>query len=431
MKPSCRPTQAKYVLAYILYRVVTVLLVPVLVIQLLLRSVTRLKAYRHRMGERFGIIRAPQHTNGLLIHCVSVGEVVVAAKLIERLLQRKPDEFITVTTTTPTGSERLQQLLGKRINHCYLPYDMGFAMQRLISAIQPRHVLITEVELWPTLVTTCWQRNIPVSVINARMTERSAQRYQKVEWLFTPMLQKIHMIGVQSERDYIQYQQLGATPSQLHLTHNIKFDVTITANDTQKIQGLSQRFSWSERPVLIAASTHETEEEYILSAFDELRKNHPRLLLILVPRHPQRFTSVEHTLANYHYVRLSDNHHVSDTTDIIYGNTLGELNALYAYADMAFIGGSLAAKGGHNPLEACVHQIPCMMGPHTYNNPHICQTLEQAGALVRVTNSADIVNCVDEWITSPSRRQQQGQAGMNTIQQNSGAIEANLAHLGL
>lgn len=431
MKPSCRPKQAKYVLAYILYRVTTVLLVPALVIQLLLRSVTRLKAYRHRMGERFGIIRAPQHTNGLLIHCVSVGEVTVAAKLIERLLQRNPDEFITVTTTTPTGSERLQQLLGKRVNHCYLPYDMGFAMGRLINVIQPRHVLITEVELWPTLITRCWQHNIPVSVINARMTERSAQRYRKVDWLFTPMLQKIHMIGAQSERDFIQYQQLGATPSQLRLTHNIKFDVTITANDKQKIQSLSHRFSWSERPVLIAASTHETEEEYILSAFDELRKKHPRLLLILVPRHPQRFTNVENTLTNYRYVRLSDNHHVTDTTDIIYGNTLGELNALYAYADMAFIGGSLASKGGHNPLEACVHQIPCMIGPHTYNNPHICEALEQAGALIRVASSADIVNCVDGWITSPSHRQQQGQAGINTIQQNSGAIEANLAHLGL
>lgn len=411
------------------YSIFTLLLIPLLVCQLLIRSVTRFSGYRFRIKERFGFMPKPSQSGGLLIHCVSVGEVVVACRLIESLFAINPDAVITVTTTTPTGSERLLQLLGKRVHHCYIPYDMPFAMKRLINCVQPSQVLVTEVELWPNLVNTCWQRQIPISIINARMTERSAERYKKIHLLFTPMLQKLSHICVQSQRDYEQYQRLGASEQQLTLTQNIKFD--LTPPSLQKPLDIVGTHTLNQRVVFIAASTHDPEEEAVLGAFDSLKTQYPNLLLILVPRHPQRFDIVAKRISQYQVAKLSQSDVISDNTEILFGDTLGQLNQLYPLADFAFIGGSIAPKGGHNPLEACIHGIPCMMGSHVYNNPYICHTLAENGAITWVNTADDIAHCISQWINTPGLCQQQGQAGIKTIQENTGAVENTLRCLGL
>lgn len=419
-----------------LYSLLTFLLIPLLIAQLLTRSLTRFKAYRHRIIERFGYTPIPPQTGGILVHCVSVGEVVVACKLIDKLLSQQPNLVITVTTTTPTGSERLTQLMANRVHHCYLPYDIRPCMSRLLKIIQPSQVLVTEVELWPNFVDLCWRRDIPISIVNARMTERSASRYQRVSWIFQPMLSKLSNICAQSQRDYDQYQKLGAPPHTLTLSHNIKFDI---AEDNivplaPQLLPLKQWLSETPRPVFIAASTHDPEENVVLKAYDLLSKTFPNLLLILAPRHPQRFEKVSQMLSSYAFIRLSrvtEQSAIPEGTNVVYGDTLGQLNTLYNFADFAFIGGSIADKGGHNPLEASVKGIPCMMGHSIYNNPYICETLAQGNALQWVTSSDDIVTCAKEWLITPQKRQQQGQAGINIIAKNRGAIDNTLKRLGL
>ena len=309
-------------------------------------------------------------------------------------------------------------------------------MSHFLNVIQPSQVLVTEVELWPNLVDLCWHRKIPISIVNARMTERSASRYQRVNWIFQPMLSKLGHICAQSRRDYEQYQKLGAPLHTLTLTHNIKFDITEdkAALLPPQLSPLKRWISENPRPIFIAASTHETEEDVVLKAYDMLSKSFPKLLLILAPRHPQRFAKVAQMLTGYEFIRLSqltEQSTIPKDADIIYGDTLGQLNMLYTFADFAFIGGSIANKGGHNPLEASIKGIPCMMGQHIYNNPYICETLAEGNALQWIMSSDDLVSCAQEWLINPKKRQQQGQAGVDIIANNRGAIDNTLKRLGL
>ncbi|AGP80394.1 3-deoxy-D-manno-octulosonic-acid transferase [Alteromonas mediterranea MED64] len=407
------------------YSFVLVFVIPFAFLQLMLRGATRNKNYNRRRFERFGFVSHAPKENGYLFHCVSVGEVVAASCLIKRIMQDEPECQITVTTTTPTGSARVRAIFGDTVHHFYLPYDLHMAMAVMLKRIKPKAVLITEVELWPNLIHACWKRDIPVMVVNARMTDRSARRYKKISKLFNPMLGKLYHICAQGERDFANYAWLGVSEQKLTLTNNIKFDqVVSTVAAGHPFLGLSKE----EYPILVAGSTHDTEETAVLNAAKLLWRKNPSLKVIIVPRHPERFDSVAKLIeaTGLPFVRSSQEQSVPENTNVILLDEMGKLNDAYAVGAFAFVGGSIADKGGHNALEPASFSIPIMMGPNTYNNPVICSHLEECGALVKIDSGEEMFTIVDKWICEPNERKKAGQAGRKVLEDNSGALESTV-----
>ncbi len=408
------------------YSLVLAIAIPFAFIHLLIKA-TKASDDSHRgRFERFGIVPKPLKQNGYLFHCVSVGEVVAASCVIKRIMQHEPDAQITVTTTTPTGSARVRDIFKDTVHHFYLPYDLSLTMSSMLKRIKPKAVMITEVELWPNLIHVCWKRNIPVMVINARMTERSAKRYKKIGQLFNPMLAKLSHVCAQGQRDYDNYAWLGVAQDKLTLTNNIKFDQAAnTASSSAHFLGLAK----GERPILVAGSTHEPEESVIVESAKVLWDENPQLRVIIVPRHPERFEAVAKLLErhNLNFVKSSEVDNVPDDVNVILLDEMGKLNHAYAVATFAFVGGSIADRGGHNALEPAAFSLPIMMGPHTYNNPVICDYLKECGALSIVEDASRVSSTVQEWLESPSKAEKAGMAGKKVLQDNSGALDSTLA----
>lgn len=408
------------------YSCVLALLIPFAIAQLVMRGSTRNKDYNRRRFERFGFVRRPPKENGYLFHCVSVGEVVAASCLIKRIMRLEPDAQITITTTTPTGSARVRDIFKDTVHHFYLPYDLHMAMAGMLKRVKPKMVMITEVELWPNLVHACWKRHIPVVVINARMTDRSAKRYKKIGKLFNPMLGKLSHVCAQGQRDFDNYSWLGMDNNRLTLTNNIKFDqASSEINTSSHFIGISR----GERPLLVAGSTHEPEEKAILDAALEVWKVLPSFRVVIVPRHPERFDTVAKIIEKYNvsFARTSEIASVPDDINVILLDEMGKLNQAYAVASFAFVGGSIAERGGHNALEPAAFSLPILMGPHTYNNPVICEYLQNCGALTIVEDSANMVSALTRWLQKPDEASTAGSAGNRVLLDNSGALNATLS----
>ena len=418
--PSYRSTMAQTLFRWF-YSFVLVLVIPFAFINLVRRGVLRTRDYNRRRFERFGFVAPPPATGGYLFHCVSVGEVVAASCLIKKIMQQEPNTQITVTTTTPTGSARVRAIFGNQVHHFYLPYDLHMAMAGMLRRVKPKAVLITEVELWPNLIHVCWRKCIPVMVINARMTDRSARRYKKVGILFEPMLGKLSHVCAQGQRDYDNYRFLGMPSDRLSLTNNIKFDQAANA----KPAAMPFMHLNNARPVLVAGSTHDPEEKVLLSVLHRLLPEFPDVLLILVPRHPERFAAVEKMLAEagVHYVCSEAAGQVPAHCQVVLLNEMGRLNEAYQVANIAFVGGSLADRGGHNALEPAAVAVPVIMGPHTYNNPVICAYLEQCGALTLVNSDEDMATLCRTWLTDPEVAKKAGLAGRQVLEDNRGALQ--------
>lgn len=414
-----------------LYSALLLLLIPVAFINLLVRGYSRQIEYAQRKRERFGILPANLEKGGYLIHCVSVGEVVAAAPVVKAIKSKQPNLTITITTTTPTGSQRVQDVFGDSVQHFYLPYDVPLFMRRLLTGLKPTKVCVTEVELWPNFVHHCWRRDIPVFVINARMTDRSMQRYQKFPALFEPMLHKLSCVCAQGQRDWDNYLQLGVQTERLVLTNNIKFELNLNKQLQDAVNDFAKHLQLANRPVWVAASTHDPEESVVLETHSELLKQYPELLLILVPRHPQRFTAVAELLTDkqLNFVRSAEKRPLEASTQVLLVDEMGRLNAAYGLANFAFVGGSIADKGGHNALEAALFSIPSMMGYHTYNNPEICQLLQDAGGLVSVQNATDMLKCIRHWLEQPALLKNAGESAKQVIVDNSGALERTLVQI--
>ncbi len=424
-----RPTLVQDMLRWS-YSLLLTLLIPFAFASLLVKAAIRSKSYNRRRFERFGFIPRAPKAGGILLHCVSVGEVVAATGLIKKIQTLQPDLQITITTTTPTGSDRVKQTFGDSVHHFYLPFDLHMAMAGMLSRVKPSQVLIMEVELWPNLIHACWKKGIPVSVINARMTDRSVKGYQRLNMLAAPMLHKLHQVCTQGQRDYDNYLQLGINPEKLHLTNNIKFDLEIPEKTLLRADTLAQ-YGLANRRILIAGSTHEPEEAILLDAYKKLKTEFADLLLVLVPRHPHRFDLVAQLCQKQRLTlcRTSAQQPCNAGSDILLADEMGLLARLYAVADIAFVGGSLALRGGHNALEPAALAVPILMGPSQHNNPQICQILKQAGALKNVTDSQHIIMQARNWLTNPSGMQQAGEAGLAVLKANRGAIDATLACL--
>ena len=415
-----------------LYSLLWIALLPLTLLVSLYKVLSRSKDYGARLSERYGFIPKPKRTGGILLHCVSVGEVVAATTLVKAILAKHPKTVFTITTTTPTGSERVKQTFGDSVNHFYLSYDLPMAMNNLLNTIKPEKVMITEVELWPNLIHSAWKQQIPVYIVNARLTNKSRQAYSKLSALFVPMLHKVTAVCAQGQRDYDNYLALGAKEEQVVLTNNIKFDQAITTEEQKKVDELQQQLTPTNRTVLIAGSTHEPEEQVLLDAYKELKPKHPDLLLIIVPRHPQRFSKVEQLIQKQalSQIKVSENISVSDETDVVLADQMGILKALYGISNVAFVGGSIADKGGHNALEAALFGIPVVMGSHTYNNPAICDALAEAGALQTADTAPTLVALLQPWLDDPVLREKDGQTGKRVVIDNSGAIGRTLEVLG-
>lgn len=412
----------------ILYIILVYLIQPLVWLKLLWRS-RKAPAYRQRILERYGFCNNKVKPDGILVHAVSVGETIAAIPLIKALQQQYPDLPITVTTMTPTGSQRVKDLLNNSVSHVYLPYDLPCAIKRFLTILRPKLVIIMETELWPNLISQCNKSQIPLIIANARLSERSANRYQKLGRAISNLLSKISMVVAQNQQDGERFVSLGLPASHLAVTGSIKFDIDLTAEQQQKIAQLKQQWQLN-RPTLIAASTHSGEDEIILTAFKHLLKTHSNLLLIIVPRHPERFRAVEKLITDngFNYLCRSSNAMPTAQTQVILGDTMGELLELYALADIAFVGGSLVEHGGHNPLEPALHHIPIISGEHFFNFKVICEQLIAAKGMTVCTNSADaLYSAIDHLLNDKMMSRQMGEHAYQVLKQNQGALHRLLA----
>jgi len=416
-----------------LYTALFYLGLPLVAIRLWLRS-RKAPAYAKRIGERFSYGMPRLQPGGIWVHAVSVGESIAAAPMIRALLQRYPQLPITVTCMTPTGSERIQALFAgePRIQHCYLPYDLPCAAARFLDHAKPKLAVIMETELWPNHIHQCAKRGIPVALANGRLSERSARGYGRFSKLTAPMLAEMSFFAVQTEAEAQRFRDLGARPQTVEVTGSIKFDLTIDPQLLQRAHELRGQWQALERPVWIAASTHEGEDEVVLDAHRRLLANYPNALLILVPRHPERFNSVFELCQREGFatVRRSTGANVEADTSVLLGDTMGELLFLYALADSTFVGGSLVPNGGHNLLEPAALAKPVLSGPHLFNFLDIAAQLREAGALAEVDDAEGLAVEVQRLFELPRDAQRMAEAGLAVMRRNQGALQRLLDGLG-
>ena len=408
----------------LLYSALYYCLLPLLVLRMLWRS-RRTVAYRQRLPERFALFspRPELDLPAIWVHAVSVGETLAAAPLIESLLGQYPNHRLVVTTTTPTGSERVRALFGDRVFHVYLPWDLPGCMRRFLQRTRPALLLIMETELWPNMLHYSRAAGCRTMLVNARMSERSARGYSRVSGFTKSILQELDVVACQTPNDGERLLTLGLRQSALVHTGSIKFDLVLAAELRRRAVSMRQAIAPQGRPVLVAASTHAGEEALILAAFRGIREALGECLLVLVPRHPERFDDVVELCGQegWQVLRRSAGTIPGADDDILLGDTMGELVLLLGCATVAIIGGSLVPRGGHNPLEAVVWGVPVVVGPHMSNFEDISRRLVAAGAMIQLDSPAGLRPCLAELLADPARAQAMGAAGQQVLVENRGA----------
>jgi 3-deoxy-D-manno-octulosonic-acid transferase len=414
-KEACR-------LSRFLYNVVLYLAFPLVMLRLFMRSI-RQPEYRQRIRERLGWFTPCQNNEVIWIHAVSVGEVVAAAPLI-RFLQQKYDRYqLLVTTTTPTGSAQLSKIFADSVSHVYAPYDLPGIVRRFLNNVHPALALIIETEIWPNLFCACKQRDIPLVMVNARLSARSAVGYRKVLPLTRQTLACISLLSAQNDTDAQRFIGLGIDESKVRVTGSIKFDLTLPAGLDEQARALRGQFG-IDRPVWIAASTHEGEEELVIDAYMQMINVFADLLLILVPRHPERFERVAAICEKrkLKLVRRSSSRCCEADTRVYLGDTMGELMLLYAAADVAFVGGSLVSVGGHNLLEPAALGMATVTGPYMHNFEEITTRLLECSGVVQVNDSTQLAASIGMLLRDENTRKQMGDNAMAFVEANRGAL---------
>ncbi len=407
----------------ILYTFLFYLLQPLLLLRLYWRSI-KAPAYRDGIGQRFGYYNQPALQRCIWVHAVSVGETIASVPLVRQLAVLYPDLPIVVSTTTPTGAERVRALLGGLVSHVYAPYDLPGVMQRFIRHFQPTLLVIIETELWPNMIYSCHSAGVPVILANARLSKKSADGYQRVENLTRNMLYQLSAVAVQTEIEAQRFIALGLPPEKARVTGNIKFDMQL--DDADRDKASAWRRAWGRgRLCWIAASTHEGEDEIILRAHLALLQHDPALLLILVPRHPERFDRAVELVSQAGLVphRLSSGAMPGADAGVVIGDTMGDLLGLFGAADIAFVGGSLIPRGGHNLLEPALWSMPVLSGPHLFNFQEIADLMLEAGALQICPNALDIESAIVRLLASSAYRQEAGERAYSVIEQNRGSLQ--------
>jgi len=409
------------------------LLVPYVLLRLWWRGF-RNRNYWQRIPERFGFMsRAGAHASArtIWVHAVSVGEVRAAVPLVKKLWDRCPDHRVLVTTMTPTGSATVKALFGERVEHCYVPYDLPSAVRRFLDRMRPELVLVMETELWPNIYHACGARGIPIAVTNVRMSESSMRRYAAIAPRLTrATLAQVRLLAAQSTLDAERLRRLGAEEEKVKVTGSIKFELALPASLAEAAEVLRREWG-QDRPVWVAASTHEGEEAFTLVAHAELRAD-PRFkdaLLVIVPRHPERFQPVFKLCRKrgVNAVLRSENNGALDPrVEVLVADTMGELMLFYGACDCAFVGGSLVAVGGHNLLEAEALGKPIVFGPHMFDFSEIAQLTLERGAGQQVQNAAQLAPAIADFLSDADRRDVAGEAGRRMVEENRGALERTM-----
>ncbi len=424
----------------LIYRFLLLLLLPVILIFLLIRSKNN-KAYRQRLLERLGYFPKPVKQGGIVVHAASVGEVIALKSFIEKLILAYPHLPITVTTFTPTGSEQVKKLFGSKVQHGYFPLDILPCTALFLQRLKPTMLIFMETELWPSLITQCANKNIKLLLINGRLSKKSLASYSKIPRLIHPCLNSFNKILTQSEDNLENFIKLGADSTRCTNSGNLKFDISINTEVTQKKAELAKLLfaenAQEKRTVLLVASTHNGDEEIALAAFKTLLTQYPQLLLILVPRHPERFEHVANLCLdeNFSLARRSNNTAVSNE-QIWLLDSLGELMAALSLSDIVTMGGSFSDVGGHNPLEPALFNKPIIVGHNMSNFNEIMQQLRQEDAIVELSaNSAE--NCsaaqlaaeVSQLLQQPKQQKTLGDNAKKVVLANQGASDKTLAQV--
>ena len=430
----------RYVLALFFYRVFLLLLTPIVLLVLLIRSFNH-PEYRQRLFERLGFFPKPYKRGGIVVHAASVGEVIALKSFIEKLLVNYPDLPITITSFTPTGSAQITKLFGDRVQHGYLPLDIFPCTTLFLHRLKPKMMIFMETELWPNLISQCARQQVKLLLINGRLSKKSLTSYQKLSALMAPCLNRFDIILTQSEENLTHFLQLGANQSRCMNSGNLKFDIGVNEQVINKKAELAKLLfandNQAKRTVWLVASTHEGDEVIALTAFKELLSRYPSLLLVLVPRHPERFEHVANLCLEQQLTlaKRSESTIINDEQVWIL-DSLGELMAAFALSDIVTMGGSFSEIGGHNPLEPALFNKPVIVGHNMSNFNEIMQQLRQENAIIELTNSTptnesstQLVNEISALLQQPKRQQTLGENALKVVLQNQGASEKTLAQV--
>ena len=395
---------------------------PAVLVRLFWRSIKE-PLYRQTLLQRFGFVDFEQETGAKLIwvHSVSAGETIAAVPLVKRLIAR--GFTVLVTTMTPTGRERVLNLLGDSVLHSYAPYDLPDTVSRFLERTKPECLVIIDTELWPNIIHQCFIRNVKTILVNGRLSARSAAGYKKISGLTRPMLHEIDFLAVQTPSHGMRFIELGLDEEKLVVAGSIKFDRELPADFKEKVSKLKEKVG--NRLIVIGASTHPGEEELILKAFISLRSSHDELLLILAPRHPHRSNEVAALVVKSGEILLrhSDDKSCDERTNVLLLDTMGELIYFYGISDIAIVGGSFVPVGGHNLMEAVHAQVPVIMGPHLENIEDIAEMFAKNGAMRIAQDAAELGVELGSLVSSLDKRRHLVARANDVLKINQGALD--------
>ncbi|ANO52233.1 lipid IV(A) 3-deoxy-D-manno-octulosonic acid transferase [Woeseia oceani] len=414
---------------HVAYCLLSYLLLPFYALYWVVRGVFD-RSYWDRVGQRFGFGYPQLGEGSVWLHAVSVGEVQASAPLVRTLLTQFPNRQLLLTTVTPTGAAHARSLFGDRIVHCYIPFETPDAVARFFNAVKPAFTLIMETEIWPNLYRACGTRKIPLILVSARISPNSVGKYRRLLPLFRETLSHGILIAAQSQADADRFLSLGASKERTWVTGNIKFDIQMPDDLPTNGRALRQVL-WPERPVWIAASTHDGEEAAVIDAHQEVLKTHPEALLVLVPRHPQRFAGVAGYLERRQIAfvtRTSGQDCTADSTVFLL-DTMGELPLFYAASDLAFVGGTLVPVGGHNLLEPASLAVPVVTGPHLFNTQEIADMFAAVGASLVVNDAMELGKAISTLLADREQAAAQGAKGLEIVANNRGSLKKLLVLL--
>lgn len=410
------------------YTLLYTLALPLMFLRLCWRSFKDTR-YRQRWSERLAYYptsRFAKNKPNIVFHVVSVGEFHAAIPLIRACMMQNPDWMVTVTTMTVTGSARVREVFADSVQHCYLPYDTPSAVKRFLKALQPRVLVLMETELWPNLIHYAHRQDCRLLLLNARLSEQSFRRYQKHAALSRSMLENLDTVAAQFKKDADRFERLGLSPHKLEVAGTMKFDQAADAEQLKAGQAFRQDLA---RPVLVAGSTREGEEIKVLSAFKQVQEQIPELLLVLVPRHPERIGEVSRLLREQEmtFVLRSSRQMPRAKTQVLLGDSMGEMPFYYACADVVFVGGSLVATGGQNIIEPALLGRPVVYGPSSYNFESVTELLKSAGGLQQVADEAELAQVVLQLLQNTQSRMSMVAAAQQVVAQEAGASQRQLA----
>jgi len=410
-----------------IYTLTLYLLTPFVLYRLTARGI-KYHGYLARWRERFGFFPDPGIRDSIWIHAVSLGEVNAAVPLIKALMERYRDTPFVITTVTPTGSDRVLQLFGDRVFHVYLPYDLTSAVRRFLDRVRPRLAVIMETEIWPNLFMTCAERGVSIVVANARLSEKSLRGYWPIQPLVRRAIRCASFVAAQSATDEERLRLLGATEPRLAVVGNLKFDMAVPDGVLER--GAAFRAAaGGGRPVWIAASTHEGEEMVVLKAHAAVLRRFPDALLLVAPRHPERFKPFAAACRAYGFRTLtrSEEGGADPNCQCFVADSMGELLMFYATADVAFVGGSLVPVGGHNLLEPAALGRPAIVGPQTFNFEEVTEDLIAAGAVMRIVEADELGPAVVRLLSRDAERRRMGEAALAVMERERGAVARTMA----